>query len=339
MNYAKFILLFLTFTLVRANPYLVDFDTSMGMHDPYLREFYKKLIKELSRRPERWFRYVPLGVNTNTIFSLLKDNYNRNKIPLMSQSDTRIPRTFHQIWVGPHPFPEKYKRWQKTWQSIPGWTYKLWTDKDVENYPLINKDAYYKEKNLGARADILRLEILYNEGGVYVDTDLECIKPEMFNVLHSAYDFYCGLHPLDCRSLFINNAIIGSIPKHPILRACIETLPVAANGVPPDMRVVSKGPGLLSAMTFKHMNKGYRDMVFPSSFFYPLGVEQMRKYPYTYLQLNNATLEKVKRDLVRPETLAIHWWDGSWLQPSANLRCYKFDEEEILEREMYEEQS
>lgn len=335
MSYTKYLLVFLTFALAKANPYLVDFDTSMGMNDLYLHEFYKKLIKALPRRSDAWFRYVPFGVDKNNIFSAIKNNYNGNKISLPALSNNRIPRTFHQIWVGSKPFPEKYKIWQKTWQSIPGWTYRLWTDKDVENYPLINRDAYYKEKNLGARADILRIEILYNEGGVYVDTDFECIKPEMFDVLNKTYDFYCGLHPLDCKSFFINNAIIGSIPKHPILKACIDQLPHIGHGDRPNVQVVLKGPGLISAMTFKHMNKGYRDMVFPSSFFYPLGVYQMRKKPYEYLPFNNATLEKVKKDLIRPETIAIHWWDGSWLLPSANLRSYKFDEE-TLESEMHE---
>ncbi len=320
MKCTKFILLFLTFNLVQANPYLVDFDVSMGANDPYLRPFYQKLIKKL-HQPYSWFKYMEPGLNQKTVFSLVKEAYNRNKVPLIRQGDTRIPHTFHQIWVGPKPFPEKYKRWQKTWQSIPGWTYKLWTDKEVDNYPLINHDAYYKEKNLGARADILRLEILYNEGGVYIDTDFECIKPEMFDLLSSSYDFYCGLHPLDCKSFLLNNAIIGSIPKHPILKACIERLPFAGQNISSRNRQIeARGTALLSTMTYKHMGKGYRDIVFPATFFYPLGVYQMKKTPYAYMPFNNTTLEKVKKDLVKPETIAIHWWDGSWELPSAVLK-------------------
>ena len=84
---------------------------------------------------------------------MLRDTYTNNKLALVINSlsannTTRIPRVFHQIWVGPRPLPEKYKRWQKTWQSIPGWTYKLWTDVDVVQFPLINQKAYYEREKL-----------------------------------------------------------------------------------------------------------------------------------------------------------------------------------------------
>jgi mannosyltransferase OCH1-like enzyme len=65
---------------------------------------------------------------------------------------------------------------------------------------------------------------LYRFGGLYVDTDFELLQPEKLDSLHKACDFYCGLTPLDCQAFLINNAIIGSIPGHPILKACITSL-------------------------------------------------------------------------------------------------------------------
>ena len=295
-----------------ANQFDVDFDTSMGAYDAQKKSLYKDLKKNLTNHKSDWFRYIKPGVKPKSFFLTLKNSYNNNKLRVEnSLLPIRIPRVFHQIWIGPRPFPEKYKRWQKTWQSIPGWTYKLWTDKEVEQFPFFNKAAFYAEKNLGARADILRLEILYREGGVYVDTDFECLKPEIFNVLNSSYDFYCGMPPLELR-LLINNAIIGAVPKHPIIQGCLEYIPVQQANTKPD-DIVARGPGLFTLMVARHMNKGHRDIVFPPTFFYPLGIMQLQNdKAYENLPFSDETLERVKRDVVKPESIAIHWWDGSW---------------------------
>ncbi len=298
----------------------VSFDVAMGMNDPYLSSFYKELINKLNRANNYWFRFIRPHANPATLFTALKNAYSKNGYAL-ADNVTRIPRIFHQIWVGPLPFPEKYKIWQKTWQSIPGWGYKLWTDKDVEDFPLINSAMYFSEKNYGARADILRLEILYRHGGVYVDTDFECIKPEMFDVLNRSFDFYSGLAPVDCEALVMANGLIGSIPGHPIIKACLEQLPShAANVKDQKMRTVMRGPGLLTIMTEKHMNQGHRDIVLPSAFFYPLGASQMRRKPYNNLTFSEKTCALIKKNLIKPESIAIHYWDGSWKRPSANAK-------------------
>ena len=171
---------------------------------------------------------------------------------------------------------------------------------------------------MGARADILRLEILYREGGVYIDTDFECLKPQIFDVLNTAYDFYCGLHPLDCRDLCMNNAIVGSIPEHPIIEACIKQLNLKTSTSTRD-EVVLRGPGLFTRMTLQHMNKDHKDMVFPPSFFYPLGVFEMKYGTFGGLPFCEDTLAFIKKKVSKPETAAIHWWDSSWTHPMQRL--------------------
>lgn len=304
--------------LIITNPYSIDFDVAMGSEDPYLRPFYKNLQSNLTKPISRWYRFIKPPIHPAISYARLKEVYNTNKLSLVRPNAQGIPRVIHQIWVGKNPFPEKYKAWQKTWQSLPGWTYKLWTDKEVEQFPLINQKTYNSEKNLGARADLLRLEILYREGGVYVDTDFECLKPEIFEALNNSYDFYCGLQLLDCEAFLINNAIIGSIPGHPILKACIDLLPFHFNSKW-NLQIIFRGPGLFTSMVVEHMNKKHRDIVFPPGFFYPLGVDQLKQKPFSQLPFCEETLTLIKKIVLKPESLAIHWWDGSWGKPSAVL--------------------
>ena len=163
---------------------------------------------------------------------------------------------FHQIWIGPKPFPKKNKQWQKTWQSVPGWKYKLWTNADLKEFRLTNKKLFYKEKNVGARADIFRIQTSDCFGGVYIDTDFELLDPDFFNFLNYAYDFYAGLTPVDSFNkwglFLVANGIMGAIPGHPILKAYIDNL----TKIDVEEKIVVRGPGLLSKMILMHANKG-----------------------------------------------------------------------------------
>ena len=67
-------------------------------------------------------------------------------------------------------------------------TVEIWTDEDAENFPMKNRDIFEKATNLGMKSDIFRYEILYQQGGVYLDTDFFCLQP--LDDLNEMYDFY-----------------------------------------------------------------------------------------------------------------------------------------------------
>ena len=99
-----------------------------------------------------------------------------------------IPRVFHQIWVGPDPVLSGFDEWRESWaRNHPGWELRLWTD---DNLPagLRNPVVYERERHPVERADILRLELVYRFGGVYLDADLECRKP--IDSLIKGLDFF-----------------------------------------------------------------------------------------------------------------------------------------------------
>ena len=298
--------------------YLVDFDKSMGKDDPYMDKHYKILLEEIQKETNCFKCLSPY--TGQDLLNFTKTVYEEKKMLIFSPPKTqKIPRIFHQIWIGKNPFPQKYKSWQQAWQKVPGWIYKLWTDEDIESLNLHNKDLYYREKNLGARADMLRMEILYQFGGVYIDTDYELLQPELFTILNSAYDFYCGMAPVDSLKwgyFYLNNAIIGSVPGHPILNAYIKNL----RYVDASAEIVSKGPGLFTRMILEHANKTHCDMLFPPTFFYPVGNVQMQDDYYMQIADPWQKMKALKRNCCKPETLAIHWWDGSWTLPQSWVR-------------------
>jgi mannosyltransferase OCH1-like enzyme len=123
----------------------------------------------------------------------------------------RMPRIFHQIWLGPNPFPEEYAAYQQTWlDHHPAWQLRFWTEDSLPKR-LRRPEAAERLRVPAERADILRLEVVWRYGGVYLDTDLECLKP--IEPLIEDADFFTVLRG----SGIADNYFFGATAAHPIL--------------------------------------------------------------------------------------------------------------------------
>lgn len=266
-------------------PY-VDFDTSMGIE----KKWYKKCYPKTLRAPVDECREFMI---------FLKKLYNKNNLAkVQAAAQPIIPKIIHQIWLGPHQPPAIFKKSQASIQKyFPDWEYKLWTDKDIPGLKLYNQKYYDLSKNYGERADIVRYEILYAFGGLYLDVDFVCLKS--FDILHHSYDFYTALLPIKCAE-FLANGVMGSVPGHPILKDCIET--VAHDWELSDNILLRVGPYHFQKSFWK-VGLWYQGpyIAFPRSFFFP--IDFLEKHPIT--------AEYVKK-ILRPETFAVHYWAHSW---------------------------
>jgi mannosyltransferase OCH1-like enzyme len=145
---------------------------------------------------------------------------------------TLIPKIIHHIWIGVKPIPSYFEKYLSSWKKQHlGWEFKLWTNETVQNHDFKTRDLFDLCSNIAQKADILRYEILYQYGGIYVDTDFECINS--FDSLIHQYDFFAGILPeyppsigifkqkVATPTLQIMNALIGVRPNHPILEQTI----------------------------------------------------------------------------------------------------------------------
>jgi mannosyltransferase OCH1-like enzyme len=110
-----------------------------------------------------------------------------------------ILKKIHQIWIGPKQLPIIWcDSWRKRYrEQYPGWEYKLWTDKEVATLKLRTQEYYDQEKMYQCKADLLRLEVLWNEGGIYIDADMVWLHKDLQDVRDAGKKsgFFCGYEP------------------------------------------------------------------------------------------------------------------------------------------------
>lgn len=269
------------------------------------------------------------GTVSSMVFQFFKTQYEKNRFEKIEvQSDYKIPKLFHYIWLG-KKLPDQYRPLLQTWlDTHPDWIFLIWVD-NLKNYdlgtPLENADFSFiqdvlddensrggvfvvdvknidfktrtffdESKNYGERSDILRWELLHQFGGVYIDVDCECFKP--FDVLNRMYDFYTGIQPLDTSTVQLGSGLVGAAPGHPILKECVEK--VSGNKNLPI--VIRTGPILFTrAFIHKFFEKDLINVALPASYFYPCSYEQ-------------AGLPEMQWRC--DESFAVHHWAGSWLK-------------------------
>ncbi len=134
----------------------------------------------------------------------------------------QIPRKIHIIWIGDdNPRPQAcLDSWR---EKHPDWDVKIWDNRDLFQTRWINQkhiDTFLKMRKWPAVADLMRYEILYQHGGVYVDADSLCLRRLDPWLLESEM-FACWTNEFD-RKRLIANGFVGTIEKNPFLLKVIE---------------------------------------------------------------------------------------------------------------------
>lgn len=209
--------------------------------------------------------------------------------------DYLIPPVAHFIWLGPRPFPPESVENVRTWMALhPDWHFKFYTDRlrdppckgmqciQVKEYPFqFLKDRFQETQNWGEKSDILRFEILYREGGVYVDHDAKCLKS--FVPFHKSHDFYACFetpHPVVMgRCLTVGSGLVAARPGHPVILRVLDLMERRWDRLNKKYRGSDGYTRMQRVMERTYMplteaiEEGvpYPGVVFPAAYFFPKG--------------------------------------------------------------------
>lgn len=176
-----------------------------------------------------------------------------------------IPKVLHFIWVGDES--KRPDNCIRTWvRHHPGWTIKLWGNEDLANTGWINAGHMKSmaSRELNGVADMMRWEILYNEGGIVLDADSVCLRPLPDWILE-AEAFACWENEI-ARPRLIAAGYIGSVPMNPFFGQIIKDIN-AKPTVVDRMAWESVGPLQLTEAYIKYQYTGLT--ILPSHFFIP----------------------------------------------------------------------
>lgn len=212
-----------------------------------------------------------------------------------------IPKIIHFCWFGGNPLPKLAEKCIQSWKKYcPDYEIIRWDESnfDISASPLYVRQAY-ETKKWAFVTDYVRLKVVYDHGGIYLDTDVELIK-SLDHLLH--HKAFFG---------FENNKNIatglgfGAAKHTPIL-----------NEIMKDYLHI---PFILKDGTYDTLACPYRN----TAVFVKHGLAQNNSMqilpgdililPTAFLCPSNFSTGKTR---LAPETISIHWYNASWRTPS-----------------------
>ncbi len=137
-----------------------------------------------------------------------------------------IPKKIHYTWFSNDPLPTKIKECIKSWHKfMPDYEFIHWDGERISNIESTFLKEALKAKKWAFAADFVRLWALYNEGGLYLDTDVICFKS--FDDLLDNNECFIGketsIHVTGrITEQYLTSHCMGAVPKHPFIRLCLE---------------------------------------------------------------------------------------------------------------------
>lgn len=244
------------------------------------------------------------------VYHMIDGEYPKQSFDFILNTNPKIDKVIHYCWFGKAEIPEHLQRCINSWkQYCPDYKLVRW---DESNYD-ISKNKYMKDaydaKKWGFVPDFARLDIIYNYGGFYLDTDVELIKS--LDCLRGN-EMYCG---------FENNHFIalglgfGAVKGHRLIKKMMDmynTLKFETRYGLPVVSPVYQTEALLGENV--QMNNTFQQMddftVYPSEVMAPIGS----------LGIGSGITQK---------TVSIHHYEGSWVENRLELRKKR---EEVLKK-------
>lgn len=215
-----------------------------------------------------------------------------------------IPKTIHFCWYGKGEYNETIKKCIASWEEkLPDYTIKKWDETNTPFDKLPFLKLLYKQKKWSFISDYIRLYSIYTEGGIYLDTDIEIVKP--FGELLSEKSFVGFQSTLEGSKYPLNSAVIGSEKGNEFVLDCIketerkQRLNFNAMGGPPIVSKILFSYGL--KLYKKHKLKEV--LLLPMPYFFPFSWD-----------------ESYTESCIKPETICIHWWEDSWSSKKKGIK-------------------
>lgn len=135
-----------------------------------------------------------------------------------------INKNIHQIWVGGKKIPSHiYEYMNEIKNTHSDFTYYLWTDETIPTLPPILKKIYDSYNEPAIKADLLRLYVVHEYGGIYLDADFK-IKNKLWNDTINGNSEGFIVYNDSYKMSALANSIFGFSQNNNLLKYMIEDI-------------------------------------------------------------------------------------------------------------------
>ena len=210
-----------------------------------------------------------------------------------------IPKIIHYCWFGGKEKPEDVLKMIASWKKhCPDYEIKEWNETNFDIHLNRYTEEAYQQKKWAFVSDVARLWALVHEGGIYMDTDVEVIRPLDNLLANKAFIGFEGTQ-------WIGTNLMGTEPHNAFLLAFLEDYN-HRNFTNPDgtLNQTTNVEEITSRFLSQHNleRNGKQQQagdftVYPTDYF----------SPYDYIN------GKVR---TTANTYSIHWFSQSWIKRS-----------------------
>ncbi len=143
-----------------------------------------------------------------------------NKPPLNYRKHDKqmIPKIIHALWFSGDPMPELYLKCLASWKKyVPDYEIKIWNLETYKPGHCLFFDQAIEHRNWAFASDYARADLLRRYGGIYMDLDVEMLRPIDDLLFNDAYMSFESLDRIECGSG------MGARPGHPIIEEICES--------------------------------------------------------------------------------------------------------------------
>lgn len=213
-----------------------------------------------------------------------------------------IPKILHYCWFGGKPKPPLAEKCIRSWRKFcPDFEIREWNESnfDLEQVPAYVRQAY-EAGRWAFVTDYVRLRALTEVGGVYLDTDVEIVRPLEPFLKHEAF---AGFEHLER----VQTGVLACRKGFPLFQEFLAYYDTAVFRRPDGSMDTTTNVEILTGICRK------KGLVFNDTFQVVDGLAVYPREVFCPVDYDTMKLKKTRK------TVTIHWFSGSW-QTQEDLR-------------------
>ncbi|MCY4419633.1 MAG: glycosyltransferase [Cytophagales bacterium] len=247
---------------------------------------------------------------------------NIDRKSVAKEGKEQIPRILHYFWCGdkdPFASPGILRTCYESWKKFaPDFEIKRWDESNFDMGSTKYTQYHFKNKLWSFISDYVRCYVLYTEGGIYLDTDMEIIRP-LDDLL--IYPFFTAFEDPSLTPDTIPNTgmgFVGSVPAHPFPKQMMADMERNfARGRRSYVNTTRTTEFLIKEKGLRHyeeqdISEGIH--IFSHEAFYSFNPVKAfgweRRYPRHHA--SEEAFMTAGRPFIHPAAYGVHWYIASW---------------------------